>query len=572
MGPDPNDRLICTYYFTELTRGIPLGFTRTFAIASDGSDHTVITERNTTRALGLRTFGGGVLALDLDDKEDRILMTKQWVKEYSTMTRLANEKEGLGIEEVDIRTAKRRTVEQPDPQAIGYIADENGKVRLKIEQPTMIGGMMRSERLFYFRLKDSMLWKLLSRAEFDGGTYSGLIPVAVDSEKNIAYAFGASGNFEGVYTIPLVEGGMPELLVARDDVDVDQLIRIGRQARVVGASYATEKRQIVYFDPELKALAEQLQSALPNKPLINVVDASSDERKLLLIASSDTDPGMTYLYDKDKRQLEPLLPLREHLANRNLGQMTPVTFGASDGTQIPGYLTLPPDREAKGLPAIVLPHGGPSARDEWGFDWLVQFFVARGYAVLQPNYRGSTGYGAAWFGRNGFQSWETAIGDVNDAGRWLVSEGIADPSKLAIVGWSYGGYAALQSQVKDASLYNAVVAIAPVTDLLQLRSEAERFTNARLVKDFIGEGPHVTAGSPARNAERFVAPVLMFHGNLDQNVDIEQSRTMRDRLRSVGHPVTLVEFENETHSLDNGQVRFRMLKQIDEFLSANLGK
>ena len=115
-----------------------------------------------------------------------------------------------------------------------------------------------------------------------------------------------------------------------------------------------------------------------------------------------------------------------------MGTMRPVRFPAADGTMIPGYLTLPPGSDGKGLPAVVLPHGGPGSRDEWGFDWLVQFFTARGYAVLQPNYRGSAGYGDAWFGRNGFQAWEAAIGDVNDAGRWLVSEGIADPERLGI--------------------------------------------------------------------------------------------------------------------------------------------
>ncbi|MEI9851159.1 MAG: alpha/beta fold hydrolase [Sphingomonas sp.] len=123
-----------------------------------------------------------------------------------------------------------------------------------------------------------------------------------------------------------------------------------------------------------------------------------------------------------------------------------------------------------------MPHGGPGARDEWGFDWLAQFFAARGYAVLQPNFRGSAGYGEDWFLENGFKSWRTAIGDVNDGGRWLVGQGIAAPAKLAIVGWSYGGYAALQSAVLDPELFKAIVAIAPVTDLGALKEESRWFT------------------------------------------------------------------------------------------------
>ena len=197
-----------------------------------------------------------------------------------------------------------------------------------------------------------------------------------------------------------------------------------------------------------------------------------------MTASSDTDPGMLYLYTKATRGLAEVLPIRNELVGVAMGKMTPVSFPAADGTMIPGYLTLPPGSDGKGLPAIVMPHGGPGARDEWGFDWLVQFYAARGFAVLQPNYRGSTGYGSAWYQKNGFQSWRIAIGDVNDAGRWLVSQGIAKSDQLGIVGWSYGGYAALQSSVLDPNLFKAIVAIAPVTDLDRLREESRNFTSA----------------------------------------------------------------------------------------------
>ena len=250
--------------------------------------------------------------------------------------------------------------------------------------------------------------------------------------------------------------------------------------------------------------------------------------------------------------------------------MRPVSFPAADGTMIPGYLTMPTGAEGP-MGAIVLPHGGPGARDTWGFDWMVQFFAARGYAVLQPNFRGSSGYGEAWFGRNGFQAWETAIGDVNDAGRWLVSEGIADPDRLGIVGWSYGGYAALQSQVVDPELFKAVVAIAPVTDLAMLVEEARDYTNFGIVRDFVGSGPHVRAGSPANFADRFEAPVLLFHGTKDTNVSAGQSRRMESRLQSAGASVSYVEYEGFDHYLDHGQVRGNMLLGIDTFLSEHLG-
>ena len=151
---------------------------------------------------------------------------------------------------------------------------------------------------------------------------------------------------------------------------------------------------------------------------------------------------------------------RPGLEDMKLAPMKAITYRAADGTMVPGYLTLPVDRPARGLPAIVLPHGGPGSRDVWGFDWLAHYFAAEGFAVLQPNFRGSTGYGDAWFQKNGFKSWETAIGDVNDAGRYLVSEGIADPARLGVFGWSYGGYAALQSVALDPDLFKAVTGCA----------------------------------------------------------------------------------------------------------------
>ncbi len=214
-----------------------------------------------------------------------------------------------------------------------------------------------------------------------------------------------------------------------------------------------------------------------------------------------------------------------------------------------------------------MPHGGPTARDEWGFDWLAQFFAARGYAVLQPNFRGSSGYGDGWFQNNGFKSWKIAIGDIDDGGRWLIAQGI-DPAKLAVVGWSYGGYAALQSPVLAPDLFKAIVAIAPVTDLAALCEESRDFSNYRLVDGFIGRGDHIRAGSPAQNVAAIRAPVLLFHGTEDQNVGVGQSRLMASRLKDAGKPVEFVELKGLDHQIDDGEARVAMLDKADRFLRA----
>jgi dipeptidyl aminopeptidase/acylaminoacyl peptidase len=218
-----------------------------------------------------------------------------------------------------------------------------------------------------------------------------------------------------------------------------------------------------------------------------------------------------------------------------------------------------------------MPHGGPSDRDSWGFDWLPQFYAARGFAVLQPEYRGSSGYGDAWYQNNGFKSWRIAIGDVTDAGRWLVSSGIADPRKLAIVGWSYGGYAALQAAVIAPDLFKAVVAVAPVTDLAMLKSESLNWSDNMLRSDFIGSGDHIREGSPAQNAQKIKAPVLLVHGTLDANVNFNQSTTMASRLRAAGGKVQLITFEGLDHQLPDSTARTKLLGESDAFLQSTLG-
>ncbi len=568
-----NDRkLICGVYLIRRDDGILIGFSRLFAIEADGSSIEQLTQEANSRSLGISQSGGSIIALDVKGKDDKILMTQEVIPETGVGSILANRKRGLSVAEVDIDSGSRKIVETPREGGQYYLADRNGRVRVMAVRSRDSSGYERERQLYYYRTKDSDKWRDLGTTTEDSQTIDGFYPVAVDSDLNVVFGFDEHEGRMALFSISLDGNLTKKLVMANDKVDVDQLVRIGRQRRVVGAGYATERRQVEYFDPELKALADGLEKALPGEPAIGFWGASEDENRLLVVASSDTDPGNLYLYDKATKQLSPVLPLRAGFANRETSTMKPITFPAGDGTPIPGYLSLPPGSDGKNLPAIVLPHGGPSSRDEWGFDWLAQFFTSRGYAVLQPNYRGSSGYGSSWFLDNGFRSWEVAIGDVNDAGRWLVSQGIANPDKLAIVGWSYGGYAALQSQVLDPDLYKAVVAIAPVTDLDELVESSRRFSNYKMVAEFVGEGPHIKAGSPAQNATAFKAPVLLFHGDYDQNVDVDQSRMMKKALEQAGKQVSYHEFEGLDHQIDDGEARPQMLAEIAAFLATTLNK
>ena len=564
-------QLVCRASATSKATGQLLGFSRMFVLDSNGGNVRMLTDNGNSRSLGVVQYGGAVIDWEAEGKPGSVLMTRAYLPENATGTRMASSAEGFGVELVDIVTLKRRNVERPRTDAIDYVTDGKGDVRIMGMQSSDPSGYAKNVVSYLYRKRGSRDWEPLAKLSVGAQGAAGFRPVAVDSALDVVYGFDDRDGYRAVFRQSLDGSARREAVVARNDVDIDELVQIGRNDRVVGVSYATDKRTVEFFDPELKKLGAALGKALPHQPLVTFVDASADESRLLLVASSDADPGTFYIYDKATRGLEEVLPVRGELAEVATARVTPVSYPAADGTMIPGYLTLPAGSTGKNLPAIVMPHGGPGARDEWGFDWFAQFFAARGFAVLQPNFRGSAGYGAAWFRKNGFQSWKTAIGDVNDAGRWLNAQGIAAPGKLGIVGWSYGGYAALQSPVLDPDLYKAIVAVAPVTDLDRLREESRNYSNFRLVDEFIGSGPHVKEGSPAQNAAKIKAPVLLFHGTVDQNVGVGESRLMADKLKGAGKSVELVEFPGLDHQLDDTAARTRMLATSDAFLRKALG-
>lgn len=561
-------RLICKFYGIGDYGGQRISYTRLLGFDADGKNPLYL-GRKTRHAERPNQFDGDVIDWRMGD--GKVLMERNFVPERAELgSNLgADGRDGLGVELVDATTGKAELVERPDRDTEGYFADGQGNIRMKMELPRQQDGQLKGDAIYSYRPTGQTKWTLFSKALRDDR--QSLDPIGIDGTRNVAFATKRLDGRLALYSVALDGSMKSELVSSNAMVDVGSIVRIGRRGRIIGATYVTDRRQTDYFDLEYKKLAAALARALPKTPLIHFLGATADESKLLVFAGSDTDPGMYYLFTKATRKLDELTRARPELEGVALGAMQAVRFPARDGTMIPAYLTLPPGGATKHLPTIVMPHGGPASRDEWGFDWLVQFFAARGYAVLQPEFRGSTGYGDAWFANNGFQSWELAIGDVTDAGRWLVKEGIADAKKLAIVGWSYGGYAALQSNVVDPDLFKAVVAIAPVTDLGRTKSEADGFSNRDLVERQIGSGENIGKGSPARHAERFKAPVLMFHGDLDLNVGIGQSRLMDKRLRGAGKPSTLIEFPKLDHQLDDSDARAQLLSKSDAFLRKAFG-
>lgn len=559
-----NARLVCQVYSRARVAGELLGASTLVAVDSSGGNVRSLSIRRNDRSLYADNRGGAVVDW-LPAEEGAILMMRSYVPEVTIGTHITHEDEGMGVDRVDIRTGDSRRVERPRRDATRYISDGDGHVRIMAVHPFVGQTYQLSDTIRYLhRPQSGGDWQAL--ATYNITTDEGFAPVLVDATTNRAIGYAKIDGRQAVVAMALDGSGLTETLFAHPQVDIDDIMTAGPRRRVVGASFVTERRQAIISDGPLRRMTSALSRALGGRE-VYILDSAADDSAYLLWAGSDTNAGEYYLYTPASRQLRPLLAERPQLEGVTLSPVQPITYPAADGTMIPGYLTLPPERsDARGLPAIVMPHGGPSARDEWGFDWMAQYFANQGYAVLQPNFRGSAGYGDAWYQNNGFQSWRTAIGDVTDAGRWLVAAQGVDASKLSIVGWSYGGYAALQSGVLAPDLFRAIVAIAPVTDLAQLKREESGFATGRINRDFIGSGAHIEQGSPARGAATIAVPVLMFHGTEDQNVNIEQSRTMRRELQQAGRRVELVEYPDLAHNLGTSAARTDMLRRITAFL------
>ena len=565
-----SDRAVCR--ISALTHQLAqiLGFQRLVSMNIDGTDGKLLGQRSSFYDTYLRQSDGVILDWN-GARDGKVLMERSYIPEggqAAVESRLARSKSGLGVDVVDTRTLQASSVETPREEASDYMTDGRGNVRImRVDEVRQFNALTGQIKYFY-RTAGSHDWKTL----VDYGEYDEQIePLAIDADINAVYVLKKKDGRQALYTIKL-DGTRAEKLIAENPrVDIDGVVRVGEGLRVIGYTFADESRHATYFDPEFKALADSLSKALPHLPLVDFVDASSDGRKLLIYAESDNDPGRFYLFDRDKKTLNEAMVERPQLEGRTLAKQKAVTVPAPDGAQIPAYLTLPPGKEARNLPAIILPHGGPSSRDEWGFDFLSQFLAARGYAVIQPEYRGSAGYGDQWLNENGFKNWRTSMGDIAASAKWLASQGIADPDRMAIFGWSYGGYAALMEAETDPQLYKAVIAVAPVTDLGLLKDDAKGYTSQRIVEDFVGDGPHIDQGSPLRHVDRIQVPVLLVHGDLDANVAFRHSQKMADALQRAGKQVEFLQYKGLDHQLRDSSVRAEFLTHMGQLLERTIG-
>jgi dipeptidyl aminopeptidase/acylaminoacyl peptidase len=342
--------------------------------------------------------------------------------------------------------------------------------------------------------------------------------------------------------------------------------------------YVHEKVKTYFKEKAFGADDHWLQEHFKGQ-FVSVVSRTADEKTWLVTAHSDTEPGQTLIFDRKTHMLTPQYKIREKLPRQDLAEMTPVTYKSSDGLEIPAYLTLPKGVEAKNLPTLIIPHGGPWGRGEWGYDTLAQFFANRGYAVLQPNFRGSTGYGRKFLDAGNLEWGRKMQDDLTWGVKYLIAEGIADPKRVGIIGGSYGGYATLAGVAFTPDLYAAGVDIVGPSNLITLMEsippywEAARKTFAVRMGDVsTPEGKaELAERSPLNSVDKIKTPLLVAQGANDPRVNRREAEQIVIALRDRGFPVEYILAPDEGHGFARPVNNLALFMEAEKFLAAHLG-
>jgi dipeptidyl aminopeptidase/acylaminoacyl peptidase len=467
------------------------------------------------------------------------------------------------VKRVDLATGDATVLERAKPGVWDWYADEHGVVRAGIaydgDRWTVWYRDKPEEKLRAIRGKfpkddDSTVDRFIFRG---GNSW------VVTNER--------TGRF-GLYKYDLKTGAVGQPIFENAKVDLDDVLYDAITGDISAISYTDERPELQWLEPEMQTLQKRLDRALPGK--VNVTtDWSYDEKRVLVWSGGGADPGLYYLLDRNSSQMHPVIDPYPGIDPDKLSEVKAVIYKARDGLDIPAYLTLPRGRSAKGLPLIVFPHGGPHYRDDGMYDSIAQFFASRGYAVLQPEFRGSTGYGKD-FVNKGYGQWGKAMqDDLDDGVDWLAKSGQIDPKRVCIVGESYGGYAAMWGAIRNPDRYRCAASWAGVSDLPgMLRYDRKTFTATRYFKQWrskvSGEGKaDLAAVSPINFTDRLKIPIFIAHGEQDDNVQPKQSHAMVDALTKSGANVTSMFYKDSSHDFGSSADMEDWLKRLEAFLA-----
>jgi dipeptidyl aminopeptidase/acylaminoacyl peptidase len=488
------------------------------------------------------------------------------------------------VVKVNTLTGSSTTMVKNPGNVTSWGVDHDGHIRIGA---TSEGGLKFG---VIYRDDEKAPWRKLSLpremreirvVEFDR-TNQHLYVAALSPEKRVALFqldLGANPQSQVVLSDPEYDI-VPQPFTATPSIDGISLSRVifsESKRALVGVWYLRDAPRVQWFDKDFIAYQHAVDRRSPNT--INLyVDHSRDDKRVLFLAFSDRDPGTYYLLDAEKKTIRPLAPRMPQIKPAQMAEMLSVQYPARDGLVIHGYLTLPVGSPPHRLPLIIMPHGGPWVRDVWGFDPLVQMLANRGYAVLQMNYRGSPGYGQEFFAKGKLEVGAAIQNDIEDATRWAIAKGLADPQRVAIVGASYGGYSVLFALGHNPDLYKCGISIAGVADWVSIYtnlSDPEYKFAREHWKENIGDPrtdqAFLRSISPVNFADKITAPLLIIQGKEDRIVPPKQARAMIAALEQAGRKPESLFLADDGHGLTSKKARLAGFKTIESFLERNLG-
>ncbi|HCB16997.1 MAG TPA: S9 family peptidase [Alteromonas sp.] len=468
---------------------------------------------------------------------------------FSLIDRLANDDDSVLVEidindnwipdvvKLNINNGRTNTVLRGSTKVSNsFGVDKDGEVRIG-------QGWNRSEQAIetYVRAKGSDEWILLHSASGEDRSNFTVAGFSSKDPNKIHVITNHGEDTTGVYLLDIKSGEYSERLFGLKGLDVDG-IRYANDGHVIGYTYTAKFYQTFYEDAEWQAIQDSINGLSP-KGRVSVTSTSDDHNQMVVLTQASDDPASYYLLS-NKKDLVKLGERMPFIDKSKLGKNLYISYKARDGRKINAYVTRPTVGKAP-YPTVVLPHGGPWARDSAIFDDWAQLLASHGYLVIQPNFRGSTGYGLAHW-KAGDKNWGLAMqDDLDDAANFLVSKGLADKSKLAMFGWSYGGYAAFAATLREPNIYQCTVAGAGVSDLSRINAT---LNDSPLLSKL--QKPTIDGVNPVENVAKANVPILVIHGDIDQRVPIEHSDSFVAELKRLNKDHKYVVLEGADHFSD----------------------
>ncbi|MHA6723846.1 alpha/beta hydrolase family protein [Sphingomonas sp. RS2018] len=463
------------------------------------------------------------------------------------------------VDEVDVATGKSKRVVNPEQGVMSWIADGKGVVRMGIGRS--LDG--RQTRVLY-RNAANADFKTIVKARTNRDSYTVPAMFLAEPGKALAMADDADG-FSGLYEYDLTKLELGKRLYGSKGFDLGGYVENDAGDALAGVVYRDDSARTEWIDPDLIAMQAEVQGFVKNGQ-VAILNFSRDHGRAIVDIGAANSPGAYFLYDRASKDMRLLAYANSAIRSARLNPVRTIRYKARDGLEIAAVLTLPRGKSTS-LPLIVMPHGGPFARDSEDWDWWTQYLAERGYAVVQPNYRGSSGYGTN-FTLKGQGQWGLAMqDDLNDAIAQLAKDGIVDPKRVCIIGASYGGYAAMRAAQRDPTVYRCAVSYAGVSDLARLRRYDSQFLNSGARSDWLKmQATDFRAVSPIATPEKSAIPLLLVHGKADTVVPIAQSREMAERLRETRRDVTYIEQPLGDHHFTRSEDRLEFLRALQTFL------